>query len=155
MRITVVLSGRITTQTPTSGEPSAARTTLGPSGRSRPSARPPPTAAVPMTKERRSSFGTKFMAPSLRVRRGMDRRAHLLEGAAPADVGDLLVDVGVGGLRLVLEQLRHRHDHAGLAIAALRHVVIDPGLLHLVQYAVLGKTLDGDDLRADRAAHRE
>jgi hypothetical protein len=27
----------------------------------------------------------------------------------------------------------HRHDHAGLAVAALRHVVVDPGLLHLVQ----------------------
>ena len=30
MRMTTVSSGRITTQTPISGEPSAARTTLGP-----------------------------------------------------------------------------------------------------------------------------
>src|SRR3954454_15205122 len=106
MRMTVVLSGRITTQTPTSGEPSAARTTLGPAPKSRPSAMPPPTAAVPMKKERRFIFGTKFMcAPPLRFcRSGVDRRAHLLEGAAPADVGDLLVDIGVGRLRLELEQ---------------------------------------------------
>ena len=66
MRMTVVLSGLMTTQTPTSGEPSAARTTLGPNGRSIPNARPPPTAAVPMKKERRFILGTKFMMmPSL------------------------------------------------------------------------------------------
>src|SRR5689334_13959 len=125
MRITVELSGRITTHTPSSGEPSAARTTFGPNGRSIPSARPPPAAAVPMTNVRRFIFGTKFICTSpLRVRRGVDGRAHLLEGAAPADIGDLAVDVGVGRLWLVLEQLRHRHDHAALAVAALRHVVV-------------------------------
>src|SRR5712691_10234510 len=77
------------------------------------------------------------MAASLsRARRsGVDRRAHLLEGAATADVGDVGVDVGIGRFRLVLEQRRHRHDHPALAIAALRHVVIEPGLLHLVQRA--------------------
>src|SRR5262245_66427505 len=53
----------------------------------------------------------------------MDRRAHLLEGAATADIGDAGVDVGVGRLRLVLEQLSDGHDHAALAVAALRHVV--------------------------------
>ncbi len=64
MRITTVSSGRITTQTLTSGEPSAARTTVGPpKGRSRPIARPAPTAAVPMTKARRLSLRTCwFMA---------------------------------------------------------------------------------------------
>jgi hypothetical protein len=46
MRTTTVSSGRITTQAPISGEPSAARTTVGPpNGRRKPSARPPPTAA--------------------------------------------------------------------------------------------------------------
>src|ERR1051325_10746716 len=155
MRMTTVSSGRITTQTPTSGEPSAARTTFGPPGRSKPPAKPPPTAAVPITKERRLIFGTKFMGPSLRVRGGVDRRAHLLEGAAPADVGDLAIDVGVGGLGLALEQLRDRHDHAALAVAALRHVVIDPGLLHLVQHAILGEAFDGGDLLARRGARRE
>src|SRR5262249_52365474 len=53
------------------------------------------------------------------------------------------------------EQSRNRHDHAALAVAALRHVVVDPRLLHLVQLAVLGEPLDGGDLLAGRVAHRK
>src|SRR5437899_339532 len=150
MRITVVLSGRITTQTLISGEPSAARTTVGPpKGISRPSARPVPTAAVPMTKARRFNLGIWFMAASSGVRGGVDRLAHLLEGAAAANIGDGLVDVLVGRLRLLIQERRHRHDHAGLAIAALRHVVGNPGLLYLVQLAIrASQALDGGDFLA-------
>ena len=65
MRMTVVSSGRITTQTLISGEPSAARTTVGPPvGRSNPMARPAPTAAEPMTKERRLRLTCLFMGKS-------------------------------------------------------------------------------------------
>src|SRR4029079_18308744 len=74
---------------------------------------------------------------------------------APTDVGDLAIDVGVGRLRLVLEQFRDRHDHAALAVTVLRHFTVEPGLLHLGQHAVLGKALDGDDLLADSGARRE
>src|SRR5262249_10818787 len=149
-RMTVVSSGRITTQTLTSGEPSAARTTVGPPvGRSKPIARPAPAAAVPTTKERRLRLTCLFMAFSSSGRGGVDRLAHLVEGAAAADIGDGVVDVLVGRLRLLLQQRRHGHDHAGLAIAALRHVARDPGLLHLVQLAVRGgQTFDGGDLLA-------
>src|SRR5438874_722271 len=157
MRITVVSSGRITTQTLTSGEPSAARTTVGPpKGRSRPSARPAPAAAVPITKPRRLSLGVTclFMAFPSRVRGGVDRLADLLEGPATADIGDGLVDVLVGRFRLLLEKGCDRHDHAALAIAALRYVVGDPGLLHLVQRAVAGESLDRGDLLADGFADR-
>ncbi|MEA2822205.1 MAG: isoquinoline 1-oxidoreductase subunit alpha, partial [Bradyrhizobium sp.] len=77
-----------------------------------------------------------FMAASSNARGGVDRLAHLLEGAPAADVGDGLVDVLIGRLRLLLEQGRDRHDHSALAIAALRDVVIDPGLLHPVQRAL-------------------
>src|SRR3954454_824439 len=134
MRMTTVSSGRITTQALTSGEPSAARTTVGPpNGISRPSARPAPAAAVPTTKARRFSLGIWFMAASSSVRGGVDRLAHLLEGAAPADIRDGFVDVLVGRLRLLLEKGGHGHDHAGLAIAALRNVISDPGRLHFVQ----------------------
>src|ERR1700732_2987098 len=150
MRMTTVSSGRITTQALTSGEPSAARTTLGPpKGMSRPSARPLPTAAVPMTKSRRLSVGIWFMVASSNVRGGVDCLAHLLEGAAAANIGDGFVDVLVGRLRLLLEERRHRHDHPALAIAALRNVVGDPGLLHLVQGAVTRQPLDGGDLLAN------
>src|SRR4030088_2279423 len=104
MRMTTVSSGRITTQALTSGEPSAARTTLGPpNGISRPSARPAPAAAVPRTKARRLRLGIWFMAGSSSVRGGVDRLAHLLEGAATADIGNGLVDVLIGRLRLLLE----------------------------------------------------
>src|ERR1700720_4559583 len=134
MRMTTVLSGLITTQALTSGEPSAARTGAGPpKGISRPNARPVPTAAVPRTKARRLNVGMWFMAASSDVRGGVDRLAHLLEGAAAADIGDGFVDVLVGRLRLLREKRRHRHDQSALAIAALRNLVGDPGLLHLVQ----------------------
>src|SRR5260370_1839441 len=156
IRITTVSSGRITTQALISGEPSAARTRPGPpKGRSRPTARPTPVAAVPMTKARRLSFTCCLMAASSSVRDGVDRLAHLLEGAAAADIGDGFVDVLVGRLRLVLEQGRHRHDHAALAIAALRHVVGDPGLLHLVQGAFARRPLGGGDLFAGGLADRD
>src|SRR5262245_6715486 len=56
-RITTVSSGRMTTHALLSGEPSCARTTAGPNGILRPSASPPPTAAVPTMKERRLSLG--------------------------------------------------------------------------------------------------
>src|SRR6478609_5130400 len=128
-RTTVVLSGRITTHTVTSGEPSAARTRLRPNGMSSPRARPPVMAAELMMNERRFIC----MAGSLCFRLGghVDRFAHLLEGAAAADVGDRCVDVGVGRLGLLLEERGHGHDHSRLAVAALRHVVRDPGLLHV------------------------
>src|ERR1043166_1758508 len=122
MRITVVSSGRITTQTLTSGEPSAARTMVGPpKGISRPMARPAPAAAVPITKPRRVSLGKTclFMAFPSGVRSGVGCLAGLLEVPASSDIGDGLVDVLIGRLRLLLEKRRDRHDHAALAIAAL------------------------------------
>src|ERR1700712_4351897 len=151
MRMTTVSSGRITTQALISGEPSAARTTVGPpKGSSRPKARPAPAAAVPTTKERRLRRGIWFMSASSGVRGGVNGFTRLLEGAATADVGDGLVDVGIGRLRLLLEQGCHRHDHAALAISALRNVVGDPGLLHLVHCAIDRQPFDGGDLLADR-----
>src|SRR3979411_2850603 len=144
MRITTVSSGRITTQALTSGEPSAAGTTGGPpQGISRPIARPVPSAALPITKARRLNLGIWFMAAPSNVRRGVDRLAHLLERPAAADIGDSFVDVLVGRLRFFLEKRSHRHDHSGLAISALRDVVVDPGFLYLVQCAIGAPPLAG------------
>src|SRR5712692_7628111 len=154
IRITTVSSGLTTTHALISGVGPCARTTLAPKGIFRPSASPLPTAAVPIMKERRSIFAVLVVIglSSSRLRRGVDGFAHLLEGAAAADVGDRRVDVGVGWLRLVLEKGRDRHDHAGLAVAALRDLVVDPGLLDLVEGAVGGEALDGGDLLAHRRA---
>src|SRR4029079_607478 len=150
MRITTVSSGRITTQALTSDDPSAARTTVGPpKGISMPTESPAPaTAAVPMTKARRLSVTCLFMTAASRVRCGMNCLADLLEGPASANIGDGLVDIRVGRLRLLLEERCNRHDHAALAIAALRDIVGDPGLLHLMQRAIGSETLDRPDLFA-------
>src|SRR5882757_1759864 len=157
MRITTVSSGRITTQTLTSGEPSAARTMVGPpKGISMPTESPAPaTAAVPMTKARRLSVMCLFMTSPSSVRSGVNGLANLLEGSASANIGDGLVDILVGRLRLFLEQGRDRHDHAALAIATLRNIVGHPGLLYLVQCAIAGESFDGDDLFADGFADRD
>src|SRR6266699_3544602 len=116
-------------------------------------ARPVPTAAVPTTKARRYNVGIWFMAAPSRAGGGVNSFTRLLEGAATADIGDGLVDVLVGRLRLLLEQRRQRHDHSALAIAALRDIVGDPGLLHFVQCAIGTQSLDGGDLLADGLAH--
>ena len=46
------------------------------------------------------------------------------------------------------------HEHPGLAVAALRDLVIDPGLLRGV-IAVLGQALNGDKLLAHRGRRIE
>src|SRR5262249_58556593 len=73
-----------------------------------------------------------WLLPSSRARGGAVARGHVLIGAAAADVADVGVDGACARLRLLLEQRPHRHDHAALAIAALRHVVLEPSLLYLV-----------------------
>src|SRR5436853_85408 len=80
----------------------------------------PATLAI---RERRLTCGDMVMAasPSRLGRSGVDRLAHLLIGAAAAYVGDGAVDVGVARLRVGLQEAGDRHDHAALAIAALRH----------------------------------
>ena len=56
------------------------------------------------------------------------------------------------GLGFFGEQLRRLHDLAGLAVAALRHFLGDPGLLQRVR-GIRRQALDGDDLLAGDRAH--
>src|SRR5260370_24939776 len=85
MRMMTVSSGRITTQQLTSGEPSAARTTVGPpNGISSPTARPGPPAAERITKAQRVTAGECVLHDSATMRGGVDLPAHLLGGAAAA-----------------------------------------------------------------------
>ena len=62
------------------------------------------------------------------------------------------------GLRVRLQQRGRGHDLAGLAVAALRHVVLQPGDLHRMAQPVGRQALDGGDLcladRADRHLSR-
>ncbi len=74
----------------------------------------------------------------------MHRGAHARIGPAAADVRHLCVNVGVGRMRIVREERDRRHDLPRLAIAALRRVGFDPGLLHRVQL-LLAEALDCQD----------
>src|SRR6267378_3995055 len=151
-RMFTVSSGAIATQTPISGEPSCARATAGPNGSRKPSARPPVTAAEVTMNVRR--FICMASSLGLGVGRGVDRFAHLLEGAAAADVGDRGVDIRVRRLGFLLQERCYGHDHSRLAVAALRHVVLEPGLLYLVQRLGLREAFDRRDALARRSAHR-
>jgi hypothetical protein len=76
----------------------------------------------------------------------MDRFAHARVCAAATNVGHGRINVLVGGLGFFLEQ-RHRNKHlATLAIAALRHLVIDPSLLDCMQFAFACQAFDAHHL---------
>src|SRR5882724_12470359 len=118
IRITTVSSGRMTTQAFTSGASAAACAAARPNGIRKPSDSPPPIAAAPARNERRLTCDNAVMAcPRSGFGGGVDRLAHLLIGAAAADIGDGAVDIGVSRLRVVLEQRSDRHDHAGRCAA--------------------------------------
>ena len=81
----------------------------------------------------------------------MDRAANVPVGSAAADVAAHgLVDIGVGWLRFLREQRGRAHDLPGLAVAALRNIVFDPGHLHGM--AAIGReSFDGGDGLAGHA----
>src|SRR5579872_508657 len=150
----------MTTQMPTSLPASptcfCANALSAPPGTVQATASPPPTAAAEPMKRRRPSLRLVrlLIAASLRLAvagRGVDRGADARVGAAAADVRHGVVDVGVGRLRVLLEQRRGRHDLARLAVAALRHVVREPRLLHRMALAVARQALDGHDLALELA----
>ena len=92
----------------------------------------PPTADTVIRKSRRfccTVFSSGLHKASSLVNRG----THAGIGAATADVADLCVDIGVGWSWIALQQCRSGHEHAGLAVTALRNVVFDPDLLQRVR----------------------
>src|SRR3954467_2861482 len=138
MRMTQVSFGLMATQMFTSVAPFCAAAWAR-NGALKPSANVPAVAAAAPTtnlrRERRWPFPKIifFMALSSRPAGGaigcaagavagglMHRFADALVGAAAADVGHRLIDVGVGRLRLFLQKCGGGHDLAGLAIAPLR-----------------------------------
>src|SRR4029077_2646995 len=88
-----------------------------------------------------------------RISCSVNRGAHLLKGPTPTDVRNRAVNVRIGWLRLILQKGCCRHDHAGLAVATLRHVVLEPSLLDRVQDSILRQPFDGGDLLPFRLAH--
>jgi hypothetical protein len=89
-----------------------------------------------------------------RSRSLLDGGANALIGAAAANVAKHgVVDVGVRGMRRLLQKRRGLHDLAGLTIAALRHVQRAPSLLkRMIAFSV--EALDGGDRLAVGVADR-
>src|SRR5262249_10138362 len=81
------------------------------------------------------------------------RAAQTLVGAATADVGEVGIDLRIGRIPIGLEKGHGRHDLSGLAVAALRHLLRQPGLLNRM-LAVGREALNRRDLGAVNAANR-
>src|ERR1700739_983992 len=94
------------------------------------------------------------------LRRG-ERRSGLVNGGTDAYVGAAAADVARHGgvdirlarLRISAEQRRGRNDLPALAVAALRHVERDPGLLHRLAGG-RREPLDGGDALAGDGRYR-
>src|SRR5256714_10099251 len=118
----------------------------GAAGRSRPSSRPPPTAALTLRNARRDS--PSWGATSISGR-PLDGSADARVGAAAADIPrHRRVDVGVGRVRLRPQQRGSGHDLARLAVAALHDLHVQPGLLRPLAARRLAHRLDGGEALA-------
>src|SRR5438309_6782982 len=109
---------------------------------------PPPSAALALRncrRERSTLMSGPFLGGVLDSLADPDVRTAATD--VPRHCG---VDVAIGRVGLGGEQRRCGHDLAGLAIAALRHLQLDPGLLDLLAG---GGGTDGFD-RGDALAGR-
>src|SRR5437764_10707374 len=106
------------------------------------SASPPPTAADALRNVRRERATVMAVLLSLlrgrwrAVGQGVDRFPHARVRPATAQIGHRSVNIGIGRLGMLVQKCGGRHDHAGLAVAALRDFMLDPRLLHSVQPAL-------------------
>jgi hypothetical protein len=84
----------------------------------------------------------------------MDGAAYSLKRAAAADVaGQGGIDIGVGRMRILVEQRGGVHELSRHTITALRHIQGDPGLLH--RMTEIGReAFNGGDLFPSSASHR-
>src|SRR3569623_2814481 len=99
---------------------------------------PPAMAAEPNTKARRESVWMPISLLRHLGRSRVDRGADARIGAAAAEIaGHHLVDVLVGRLVDQSQQRDRLHDLSGLAVTALRDLMLDPGLDHRVLVPVL------------------
>src|ERR1700722_8740867 len=124
--------------------------------------RPPPTAVVAFSIVRRVSMREDEDAvigepPSSRTRGLLDRGANAHVRATPADVSSHCgVDVGILRVGSAGEQSGGGHDLAGLAIAALRVLEVEPRLLDLASRLRCIDSFNGCDLSvADRADRQQ
>jgi hypothetical protein len=75
-------------------------------------------------------------------------RPNARVSAAPTDIADVLIDIAVGGLGNLLQERCRCHQHAGLTIAALRNIHLDPEALQRMA-RVGAQSLDGPDVSSN------
>src|SRR6185369_7466922 len=119
---------------------------------------PPEVMAVVLRKSRRDVSAMWFIGFSsgLAHRSGgvLDGGAHPGIGAATADVAAHRgIDVRVGRILVGGKQSGGAHELAGLAVAALRHVVLDPSYLQRMR-VVPGQAFDRADTLALNSRQR-
>ena len=74
----------------------------------------------------------------------MDGFADTNVGATAANIAHAAGNVLVTGLWIVVQQIDGGHDLAALAVSALRNVLVDPGLLHGMEFpARRGQAFNG------------
>ena len=82
-----------------------------------------------------------------RRRRALDGGLNaVIRHAAAQRPGHPLADLRIGRIRILVQQRLGRHDLPVLAEAALRDLLVNPGLLQGVQRAVLGQSFERGDL---------
>src|SRR5262249_38769251 len=134
----------------------AARTFGSASGR--PASRNPRPAAPPARRSWRRDIGSM----SALLSGGRRFASRLLDGFADAEIGPAaadvpgqrLVDIGIGGRRDLRQQGGGGHDLAGLAVAALHDLEIEPRLLNPLAGGGGADSLDGRDRVPLRGAYR-
>src|ERR1700677_3788211 len=121
----------------------------------------PPVERIPFRTPRRLTFSMPDVDTISRMCLVMSRSRSLLDGGANAVIGPTAaniavhraVDVGVGGMRRLLQKRDGLHDLASLAIAALGHVERPPsGLNGMIAFGV--QAFDGGYRLTVRLAHR-
>src|SRR2546425_6262069 len=97
---------------------------------------PPPSTALALRncrRERSTVMSGPFLAVRRTMRRALDSLVDSHISTAATDVPRHRgVDIAICRVGVGREQRRRGHDLAGLAIAALRHLQLDPGLLDLL-----------------------
>src|SRR6267378_4088293 len=113
---------------------------------------PPPSAALALRncrRERSTVMSGPFLGGVLDSLADPDVRTAATDVPRHGGVDIAIARVGLGG-----EQRRRGHDLAGLAIAALRHLQLDPGLLDLLAGGGGTDGLDRSDALAGRGRDR-
>src|ERR1700730_12961132 len=83
-------------------------------------------------RERPACWFTDMASSSRLAAHALDGFADTHVGAATAYIaGHRRIDIGVVGMRVLGNQRSRRHDLTRLAVAALDHFKVEPGLLHV------------------------